>query len=195
MVQSLNLNAAARYSDYSLFGSQGTYKLGLDWQVFPSLKMRANRSIAFRVPNVPELFGDVSEANLTKTDSCNNWNSWTGLSHLFCSPSSFTRDPRTGEISFLSSQPANAAQQRVSGIDVAALYDFSLFSWTSSLQADVSRLNRFDVAPFPGGDVIEYAGKITGGRASYAKWRSTASPTMAKRAVVGILHGPAHRKG
>jgi len=265
LVQSLNLNAAARYSDYSLFGSQGTYKLGLDWQIVPSLKMRANRSTAFRVPNVPELFGGVSEGNLTTTDPCNNWNTldpnsavykncrasglpagfrqfgpsilttgggnpnlepeeadtftvgavWTpaksltltldyfdieidnaietvpgstklsvcynspGLSHIFCSPSSFTRDPRTGEINFLSSQPANAARQRVSGIDFGALYDFSLFGWTSSLQADVSRLNRFDVAPFPGGDVIEYAGKITGGRGSYAKWRSSASLSMA----------------
>jgi len=73
-VDALNLNAAARYSDYSLFGSQATYKLGLDWQVIPSLKLRANRSTAFRVPNVPELFGGVSEGNLTTTDPCNNWN-------------------------------------------------------------------------------------------------------------------------
>ena len=33
------------------------------------------------------------------------------------------------------------------------------------------------MTPFPGGEVIEYAGKITGGRGSYAKWRSTASLT------------------
>ncbi|WP_312183297.1 TonB-dependent receptor [Massilia timonae] len=263
LVQSLTMNAAARYSDYSLFGSQGTYKLGLDWQVIPSLKMRANRSTAFRVPNVPELFGGVSEGNLTTTDPCNNWNTldpnsavykncqasgvpvgyrqfgpsilttgggnqklepeeadtftvglvWTpsraltltldyfnieidnaietvpgstklsvcynspGLSHIFCRPSSFTRDPRTGEINFLSSQPENAAQQKVAGLDFGAMYDFSLFGWASSLTADVSRLNRFDVTPFPGGEVIEYAGKITGGRGSYAKWRSTASLT------------------
>ena len=261
LVQSLTMNAAARYSDYSLFGSQATYKLGLDWQVIPSLKMRANRSTAFRVPNVPELFGGVSEGNLTTTDPCNNWNTldpnsavykncqasgvpvgfrqfgpsilttgggnqklepeeadtftvgmvWTpsraltltldyfnieidnaietvpgstklsvcynspGLSHIFCRPSSFTRDPRTGEINFLSSQPENAAQQKVAGLDFGAMYDFSLFGWASSLTADVSRLNRFDVTPFPGGEVIEYAGKITGGRGSYAKWRSTAS--------------------
>jgi outer membrane receptor protein involved in Fe transport len=263
LVQSLTMNAAARYSDYSLFGSQGTYKLGLDWQLIPSLKMRANRSTAFRVPNVPELFGGVSEGNLTTTDPCNNWNTldpnsavykncqasgvpvgyrqfgpsilttgggnqklepeeadtftvglvWTpsraltltldyfnieidnaietvpgstklsvcynspGLSHIFCRPSSFTRDPRTGEINFLSSQPENAAQQKVAGLDFGAMYDFSLFGWASSLTADVSRLNRFDVTPFPGGEVIEYAGKITGGRGSYAKWRSTASLT------------------
>jgi len=263
LVDSLTLNAAARYSDYSLFGSQATYKLGLDWQVIPTLKMRANRSTAFRVPNVPELFGGVSEGNLTTTDPCNNWNTldpnsavykncqasglpagfrqfgpsilttgggnqnlkpeeadtftvgavWTpskaltltldyfnikinnaietvpgstklsvcynspGLAHIFCGPQSFTRDPRTGEINFLSSQPENAAQQRVAGIDLGAMYDFSLFGWSSSVTADVSRLSEFDVTPFPGGEVIEYAGKITGGRGSYAKWRSTASLT------------------
>jgi iron complex outermembrane receptor protein len=266
MIDSLTMNAAARYSDYSLFGSQATYKVGLDWQVVPSLKLRANRSTAFRVPTVPELFGGVSEGNLTTTDPCNNWNTFDpnsavykncqasgvpvgfrqfgpsilttgggspnlkpeeadtftvgavwrpakaltltldyfnieidnaietvpgstklsvcyntpGLAHIFCGPSSFTRDPRTGEINFLSSQPENAAQQRVSGLDLGAVVDFSLFGWTSSLTADVSRLNRFDVTPFPGGETIEYAGKITGGRGSYAKWRSTASLTSAR---------------
>jgi iron complex outermembrane receptor protein len=260
-VDSLTLNAAARYSDYDLFGSQGTYKLGLDWQVTRALKMRANMSTAFRVPTVPELFGGVSEGNLTTTDPCNNWNTldpnsavykncqasgvpagfrqfgpsilttgggnrnlkpeeadtftvgavWTpsktltftvdyfnieidnaietvpgstklavcynspGLAHIFCSPSSFTRDPQTREINFLSSQPENAAQQRVSGVDVGAMVDFKLFGWNSSFTADVSRLQRFDVTPFPGGDTIEYAGKITGGRGSYAKWRSNMS--------------------
>ena len=265
LVDSLTLNAAARYSDYSLFGSKSTYKAGLDWQVIPSLKIRANKSTAFRVPNVPELFGGVSEGNLTTTDPCNSWNLqdpnsniykncqasrvpvgfkqfgpsilttgggnvnlepedadtftvgavWTpsksvtltldyfnieinnaietvpgstklsvcynspGLTHIFCSPSSFTRDPATGEINFLSSQPANAAQQRVSGIDLGALYDFKAYGWNVALNADVSRLNRFDVTPFPGGDTIEYAGKITGGQGSYAQWRAATGVTAA----------------
>lgn len=265
LVDSLQLNTAARYSDYSLFGSKSTYKAGLDWQVIPSLKIRANRSTAFRVPNVPELFGGVSEGNLTTTDPCNNWNTldpnstvykncqasglrpgfkqfgpsilttgggnaklqpedadtftvgavWTpsravtvtldyftieinnaietvpgstklsvcynspNMSHIFCRPSSFIRDPQTGEISFLSSQPENAAQQRVSGIDLGVLYDFRLFGWNSSLSADVSRLQRFEVTPFPGSEMIEYAGKITGGRGSYTQWRSSSALTLA----------------
>ena len=265
LVKSLYLNTAARYSDYSLFGSKSTYKVGLDWQVIPSLKIRANRSTAFRVPNVPELFGGVSEGNLTTTDPCNNWNTldpnsnvykncqasglpagfrqlgtsilttgggnvnlkpedadtftigavWTpardltltldyfnieidnaietvpgstklsvcyntpNMAHIFCSPASFTRDPQSKEINFLSSQPSNAAQQRVAGIDLGLLYDFSLFGWRSLLTADVSRLNRYDVTPFPGGDMIEYAGKITGGQGSYAEWRSAASLSVA----------------
>ena len=265
LVQSLNLNAAARYSDYSLFGAKSTYKAGLDWQVIPALKIRANRSTAFRVPTVPELFGGVSEGNLTTTDPCNNWNTqdpnsniykncqasrvpvgfkqfgpsilttgggnvnlepedadtftvgavWMpskavtvtldyfnieidnaiqtvpgstklsvcynspGLAHIFCGPSSFTREPATGEINFLSSQPANAAQQRVSGIDLSAMYDFRAFGWNMALTGDISRLSRYDVTPFPGGDTIEYAGKITGGRGSYAEWRGATGLTAA----------------
>ena len=265
LVQSLTLNGAARYSDYSLFGSKSTYKVGLDWQVIPSLKLRANKSTAFRVPNVPELVGGVSEGNLTTTDPCNSWNTqdpssnvykncqasrvpvgfrqfgpsilttgggnvnlepedadtftvgavWTpaksvtltldyfnieinnaietvpgstklavcynspGLSHIFCSPSSFTRDAATGEIDFLSSQPANAAQQRVSGIDLGALYDFRAYGWNVGLNADLSHLKRFDITPFPGGDTIAYAGKITGGRGSYTEWRAATGLTAA----------------
>jgi hypothetical protein len=30
-------------------------------------------STAFRVPNIPELYGGVSEGNLTTTDPCSNW--------------------------------------------------------------------------------------------------------------------------
>ena len=265
LVEALRLNGAARYSDYSQFGSKTTYKVGLDWQVIASLKVRANKSTAFRVPNVPELFGGVSEGNLTTTDPCNGWNTqssasavyqnclaagvpagfrqfgpsilttgggnvnlepedaktltvgvvWTpsksvtltvdyfnieinnaietvpgstklsvcynspNLSHLFCKPSSFTRDQQTGEINFLSSQPENAAQQRVSGIDLGALYYFRLSGWAASLSADLSRLNRFDVTPFPGGDTMTYAGKITGGRGSYTQWRSSSVLTLA----------------
>jgi iron complex outermembrane receptor protein len=264
MVDSLYLNTAMRYSDYSLFGSKSTYKVGLDWQVVPSLKMRANFSSAFRVPNVPELYGGVSEGNLTTSDPCSGWSSlpsssvvyqncqaskvplayrqlgntilttaggnpnlapedartftagavWTpsknltftldyydikisdaiqavdgstklsvcyntpGLAHLFCDAASFTRNPVTGEIDFLSAQPANAASQRVSGIDVGAMVDFKVSGMASSLSVDVSRLKRFDVLPFPGGELISYAGKITGGQGSYAKWRGLTSLTM-----------------
>ncbi len=266
LVEALYLNTALRYSDYSMFGSKSTFKVGLDWQVIPSLKLRANSSSAFRIPTVPELFGGVSEGNLTTSDPCSGWSSlpsssqvyincqaskvpvgfkqlgnsilttgggnpklkpedartltvgavWTpskdltltvdyfdikisraiesvagstklsvcyntpGMAHIFCDPSSFTREPATGEVNFLSAQPANAASQRVSGIDVGALYGFKLFGMTSSLSADVSRLNRFDVLPFAGGEMIEYAGKITGGRGSYTKYRSSTALTLAQ---------------
>lgn len=265
LAQSLTLNAAGRYSDYDLFGSDTNYKIGLDWQVVPSLKIRANYATAFRIPNIPELFGGVAEGNLTTTDPCSGWSSqpstsviyqncqasgvpvgyvqlgntilttvggnpdlepedartltigavWTpefvsgltltldyfkididnaiqridgstklsvcydtpGLAHEFCSSETFTRNPLTGEVDFLSSQPVNAATERVSGVDLGVLYEFGLADWTNTLAWDVSYLNNYDVRPFDGADEIQYAGKITGGRGSYAQWRSFASLT------------------
>jgi outer membrane receptor protein involved in Fe transport len=266
--EALELNTALRYSNYDLFGSDTNYKIGLDWQVTPSFKIRANHSTAFRVPNVPELYGGVSEGNLTTSDPCSNWSSrpssdviyqncqasgvpvgytqlgntiltttggnielmpedattltlgavWTpgfadgltltldyfdikienaiqsvagstklslcyntpGLSHQFCDASNFTRNPVTGEVDFLSSQPVNAANERVSGVDLGVLYEFKLASMDATLNWDVSYLDRYEFTPYEGGELIEYAGMITGGRGSFTKWRSLGSLALAK---------------
>lgn len=273
IAESLILNAAVRYSDYDLFGEDINYKVGLDWQVVPSLKIRANYATAFRIPNIPELFGGIAEGNLTTTDPCSGWSAlpadsvvrqncqaygvpagyvqpgntilttaggnpelepedadsftvgavWTpgflpglmltvdyfdikienaiqridgstklaicyntpGLAHPFCDASNFTRNPVTGEVDFLSSQPVNAANERVTGIDLGGLYEFDVADFDSAVSLDVSYLDRYDVRPFPGADVIEYAGKITGGRGSYAKWRAYTSLTMKREAWSG----------
>ncbi|WP_203225030.1 TonB-dependent receptor domain-containing protein [Novilysobacter arseniciresistens] len=262
----LTLNAAVRYSDYDLFGADTNYKVGLDWQVVPSLKVRANYATAFRIPNVPELFGGVAEGNLTTTDPCSGWSSlppssvvyqncqasgvpagytqlgnsilttvggnanlqpenaetltigtvWTptflsdltltldyfnikidnaiqriegstklaicyetpGLTHPFCDGSNFTRNPQTGEINFLSSQPVNAASERVSGVDLGMLYRFTMAGIDASVNWDVSYLKNYDVRPFLGADEISYAGMITGGSGSYTQWRSFGGLTL-----------------
>ncbi|MHC9085873.1 TonB-dependent receptor plug domain-containing protein [Luteimonas sp. RIT-PG2_3] len=264
----LTFNAAVRYSDYDLFGGDTNYKIGLDWQASEAFKMRAIYSTAFRIPNIPELFGGITEGNLTTTDPCSGWSNqpttspiyqncqadglpvgytqlgntvltrtggnidlkpedaktftigavWTpgfapgltmtadyfdiridnaiqsvagstklaycyntpGLSHPFCSDSNFTRNPITGEIDFLSSQPVNAASERISGIDLGALYEFTVANLNATLSVDVSYLDRYDLTPYQGASVIEYAGKITGGRGSYAKWRSFSSLVLAQ---------------
>lgn len=75
LVKRLEANLAARYSDYDLFGDDTNYKLGLAWSLNDELKVRATRATAFRVPSVPELFGGVSEAQLTTADPCSNWSS------------------------------------------------------------------------------------------------------------------------
>lgn len=72
-VESLTLNGAIRYSDYNLFGSTWNYKASADWQVFGPLRLRATYGTGFRVPNVPELYGGVSEGNLTTTDPCSKY--------------------------------------------------------------------------------------------------------------------------
>ncbi len=73
IAESLDLDVAFRYSDYDTFGGSDNYKVGLNWQIVPSFKLRANFATAFRVPNVNELFGGVAEGNLTTTDPCSGW--------------------------------------------------------------------------------------------------------------------------
>ena len=71
--QNLTFDAAIRYSDYDLFGSDTNYKLGLDWRVIEGLRMRATYGTGFRVPAIPELFGGVSQGNLTTSDPCSRY--------------------------------------------------------------------------------------------------------------------------
>ncbi len=68
--KALTLDAALRYSDYQLFGSDVNYKLGLDWKLNDVFRMRGTYGTGFRVPNVPELFSAVGEGNLTTNDPC-----------------------------------------------------------------------------------------------------------------------------
>lgn len=71
--RALTIDGAVRYSDYDLFGSDWNYKLGADWEVTDGIRLRATYGTGFRIPNVPELFGGVSEGNLTTTDPCSNY--------------------------------------------------------------------------------------------------------------------------
>ncbi|KTG20787.1 TonB-dependent receptor [Pseudoalteromonas sp. XI10] len=52
----VDLSAAIRAFDYSTFGSDETWKLGLTWRVNDELMLRAVRSTAFRAPTVSELY-------------------------------------------------------------------------------------------------------------------------------------------
>ncbi|WP_106639792.1 TonB-dependent receptor [Allosphingosinicella vermicomposti] len=72
-VQALTLDGAVRYSDYNLFGSTWNYKVAADWQIVDAVRLRATYGTGFRVPNVPELYGGVSEGNLTTTDPCSRY--------------------------------------------------------------------------------------------------------------------------
>ncbi|KCZ87977.1 TonB-dependent receptor [Hyphomonas johnsonii] len=73
MIESLDLDLALRYSDYDLFGSDSNYKVGVNWQIIPDLKIRGTYSTAFRVPSVTELFSGVSEGQIPTADPCSNW--------------------------------------------------------------------------------------------------------------------------
>ena len=75
--RALTLDGAVRYSDYDLFGTDWNYKLSADWMIVDGLRVRGTYGTGFRVPNVPELFGGVSEGNLTTTDPCSRYSTST----------------------------------------------------------------------------------------------------------------------
>ena len=56
-VESLDLNLQTRSSDYSNFGRETVWRAGVNWQVISDLRLRANRSTAYRAPLVTDLFG------------------------------------------------------------------------------------------------------------------------------------------
>ncbi|WP_235209664.1 TonB-dependent receptor domain-containing protein [Sphingobium sp. Ant17] len=71
--KALTLDGAVRYSNYNLFGSDWNYKLSADWMINDDFRLRGTYGTGFRIPNVPELFGGVSEGNLTTTDPCSRF--------------------------------------------------------------------------------------------------------------------------
>ncbi|BAJ01571.1 TonB-dependent receptor plug domain-containing protein [Shewanella violacea] len=58
--EQVDLSAAMRYFDYSTFGSDSTWKLGLTWRVTDDLMLRSVASTAFRAPSVDELYSGKS---------------------------------------------------------------------------------------------------------------------------------------
>lgn len=108
-----------------------------------------------------------------------------GQSHPFCSSAHFTRDPNSGQINYLSIQQTNAASEQMSGIDFSAQYQFTLAGLDANLNADISYLRNYDLQTYKGAETIHYAGKITGGRGSYAEWRSLSGITLGRGAWSG----------
>ena len=66
----LEVNAAARRSDYSNFGAKNTYQLGLLWRPFVGLALRGAVSTGIRAPGIGELFGGAAREDFTFLDPC-----------------------------------------------------------------------------------------------------------------------------
>ncbi|MGO2478036.1 MAG: TonB-dependent receptor plug domain-containing protein [Pseudoalteromonas sp.] len=60
VLDSLTLEGAARYDDYSTFGGAATWKLGATWNVTDEVMVRSVLATGFRAPNVSELYGGNS---------------------------------------------------------------------------------------------------------------------------------------
>lgn len=69
---SLDLNAAARYTDYSTSGGVTTWKVGATYAPIRELRFRATRSRDIRAPNIAELYGLTSVVIQTLLDPTKN---------------------------------------------------------------------------------------------------------------------------
>ena len=69
LLSTLGASGAVRYSDYSTFGNQTTYKGGLRWQPLQDFALRGDYSTGFRAPNLGELYG-LTQFGATLVDPC-----------------------------------------------------------------------------------------------------------------------------
>jgi iron complex outermembrane recepter protein len=68
----LELNGAARFSDYSTSGSTTTFKGGVNWKPVEDLRFRASYAEGFRAPAIGELFGTQSRFDQQLDDPCSS---------------------------------------------------------------------------------------------------------------------------
>lgn len=78
ILENLEASAAARSSDYSTFGREPTYKVGLLWQPLDALSLRGSVSTGFRAPGIGELFGGAAREDFAFMDPCADYTGIVG---------------------------------------------------------------------------------------------------------------------
>lgn len=71
LLQSLRLDGAYRFSDYSTIGSTNTYSFGGNWELDNQVTIRGSYARSVRAPNLSELFSPDNEAFFGPEDPCN----------------------------------------------------------------------------------------------------------------------------
>ncbi|HSU67057.1 MAG TPA: TonB-dependent receptor [Tepidisphaeraceae bacterium] len=66
----LELDGAARFSDYSTSGSTTTFKGQVNWKPIADVRLRGGYSEGFRAPTIGELFGSASRFDQEIADPC-----------------------------------------------------------------------------------------------------------------------------
>lgn len=68
LAKTLSANGAARYTSYNTSGNYVTWKVGMDWRVTDTLRMRTTRSRDIRAPTLYDLFAPISQVQVRPTD-------------------------------------------------------------------------------------------------------------------------------
>jgi iron complex outermembrane recepter protein len=69
----LNLSLGVRYSDYSNFGENTSYKVGLEWKPIEDLLIRGTYADVFRAPTIGDLYAPTVPSANTYSDPCNGY--------------------------------------------------------------------------------------------------------------------------
>jgi len=81
LAESLTINASGRSSNYKSYGTNNTYKVGLNWQITPEWRIRGTVGTSFRAPALYELFlgGQIGYGAQSGVDPCYDYTD-TGVS-------------------------------------------------------------------------------------------------------------------
>ncbi|MDJ0764384.1 MAG: TonB-dependent receptor [Myxococcota bacterium] len=71
-VQMLDISGAFRFSNYSTFGTYGTFKGGARWKPLEDLLLRGSFAQGFRAPGIGELFGSKARYDMVLNDPCSD---------------------------------------------------------------------------------------------------------------------------
>lgn len=74
-IRSLTLNASMRYTEVASYGSGDTYKVGINWDITDTVKLRASNGTSFRTPSLYELYlaNQTASARQSSIDPCIDW--------------------------------------------------------------------------------------------------------------------------
>jgi len=70
LIEDLEVQGAARYNDFSTFGTNTTYKLGIRYSPIRDITLRATYGTAFRAPSIGELYGGTLDSYPGVRDPC-----------------------------------------------------------------------------------------------------------------------------
>lgn len=75
LIHSLMINASARYTDVDSYGSDSTWKIGANWEITDTVRIRASSGTSFRTPALFELYlaDQTSFTAQRGVDPCIRW--------------------------------------------------------------------------------------------------------------------------
>src|SRR5207248_1275014 len=136
-VEDLEFQAAARFNDFSTFGTNTTYKMGVRYSPIRDITARATYGTAFRAPNVGELYGGASDDYPSVTDPCGGTTQDPDMCKLL------TRDD-AGNLLVINDERANLGNYHTTGVDFAVRYAYTLEDFGRfNLILDGTYLNSF----------------------------------------------------